>query len=86
MPSVSEWYSGKRVLVTGATGFMGKVLLEKLLRSCQNISTIYLLIRPKREKSPQQRLDEFTYLPVSSNRYVLENERTKLIVNLVKNR
>jgi FlaA1/EpsC-like NDP-sugar epimerase len=30
-PNVSEWYTDKNIFITGATGFIGKVLLEKLL-------------------------------------------------------
>lgn len=65
MSSVSEWYSGKNVFITGATGFMGKILIEKLLRSCQDIQKIYLLIRHKRGKSPKQRVDDLINIPVS---------------------
>ncbi|ARU58398.1 peptide synthetase [Oleiphilus messinensis] len=36
---------GKNVLVTGTTGFVGKVLLEKLIREIPDIGGIYLLIR-----------------------------------------
>ena len=38
-------YGNKSVLITGATGFVGKVILEKLLRSVPTIDKIYLLIR-----------------------------------------
>lgn len=44
--SISEFYQGKSVLVFGSTTFPGKVLLEKLLRSCPNIEKIYCPIRP----------------------------------------
>jgi WS/DGAT/MGAT family acyltransferase len=37
--------SGKRVLITGSTGFLAKVVLEKLLRSVPDIGRIVLLIR-----------------------------------------
>jgi len=30
---MKQYYSGKRLLVTGTTGFLGKVLLEKILYS-----------------------------------------------------
>ena len=43
---VSKFYENKTVFITGATGFMGKVLVEKLLRSTK-VRKIYLLIRPK---------------------------------------
>ena len=39
--SISEFYQGKTLLVFGSTTFPGKVLLEKLLRSCSNIEKIY---------------------------------------------
>ena len=38
-------YGSKSVLITGATGFVGKVVLEKLLRTVTDIDKIYLLIR-----------------------------------------
>lgn len=63
-PSVTDWYAGQHILVTGATGFMGKVLIEKLLRSCPKIATIYLLVRPKRGKEPTQRLEDFVNTPI----------------------
>ncbi|MGC8121674.1 fatty acyl-CoA reductase [Marinobacter sp. VGCF2001] len=39
---------GKRVLITGTTGFLGKVVLEKLIRAVPDIGGIYLLIRGNR--------------------------------------
>merc|ERR1711990_398204 len=52
---VAEFYRDKTVSITGATGFMGKVLVEKLLRST-SVARIYLLIRPKKGVLTQQRL------------------------------
>lgn len=62
---VAEWYRGKTIFVTGATGFMGKVMVEKLLYSCSGVKSIYILIRCKRGKSPQQRIQDMWQLPVS---------------------
>lgn len=54
-PTITEWISGKDVLVTGGTGFMGKVLIEKLLRSSPGINRIYLIARPKKGKTIEER-------------------------------
>lgn len=42
---VLEQLRGKKVLITGTTGFLGKVVLEKLMRAVPDIGGIYLLIR-----------------------------------------
>ena len=44
--SISDFYDGKNILVFGSTTFPGKVLLEKLLRSCPNLEKIYCPILP----------------------------------------
>lgn len=61
---VAEFYAEKSVFVTGGTGFMGKVLVEKLLRSCPKIKKIYLLMRPKRGQDVASRLTELTQSPL----------------------
>ncbi|XDV24403.1 hypothetical protein PO909_028604 [Leuciscus waleckii] len=58
MASISEWYAGKNVLITGATGFMGKVLVEKLLRSCPEVKALYILVRPKAGQSMSERVQD----------------------------
>ncbi|XP_023238990.1 putative fatty acyl-CoA reductase CG5065 isoform X2 [Centruroides sculpturatus] len=55
---IADYYKDKSVLITGATGFVGKVLVEKLLRSCSNIKYIYLLLRTKDGMGCRQRLDQ----------------------------
>ena len=55
---------GQVILITGATGFMGKVLLEKILR-ISDVDTIYLLIRNKKGKDSRQRVEELYHSPVS---------------------
>nr|CAI5836687.1 unnamed protein product [Callosobruchus analis] len=60
LPSIPEYFKGKNVFITGATGFIGKVLIEKLLRSCPEIGNIYVLIREKKGKDPAKRIKEMT--------------------------
>ncbi|MEO8193083.1 MAG: SDR family oxidoreductase [Gemmatimonadales bacterium] len=50
---------GARVLLTGCTGFVGKVVLEEMLRRREELGVerIYLLIRPRGRKSPEERFD-----------------------------
>ena len=38
---------GKTILLTGGTGFLGKVIIERLLRCAPDVARIYLLIRPQ---------------------------------------
>lgn len=43
---------------------MGKVLIEKLLRSCPDLNRIFVLIRSKKNKTPEERLEELGKIPV----------------------
>ncbi|XP_063241800.1 putative fatty acyl-CoA reductase CG5065 isoform X3 [Bacillus rossius redtenbacheri] len=52
---VQGLYRDCGVLVTGATGFLGKLTIEKILRSCPGVRTVYALVRPKRGISVDQR-------------------------------
>ncbi|KAL7013338.1 hypothetical protein ACKWTF_015342 [Chironomus riparius] len=61
--SISEFYNGQNIFLTGGTGFIGKVLIEKLLRSCPGIDNIYLLCRSKKGKNINERLEEITSSP-----------------------
>ncbi|XP_054264570.1 fatty acyl-CoA reductase wat-like isoform X1 [Macrosteles quadrilineatus] len=54
---IQEFYRGANVLITGATGFVGKILTEKLIRCVPNIGHIYLLIRGKKGKSSEERFE-----------------------------
>ena len=54
-PSISEFYNGTSVFITGGTGFIGKLVVEKLLRSCSGIENIYLLIRSKKNVNIKDR-------------------------------
>lgn len=59
LSDIPQWFAGKTIFVTGATGFMGKVLVEKLLRDCPDIEKMYLLIRTKKGVDAEQRREEY---------------------------
>lgn len=62
--SIPEFYADQEIFVTGASGFLGKVLVEKLLRSCGDLRTIYILLRPKKGKSIEERAKDLILLPL----------------------
>ncbi|XP_052749116.1 fatty acyl-CoA reductase wat-like [Galleria mellonella] len=64
LSDVQEFYKGKNILITGATGFLGKILMEKLLRSCPGVDNLYLLVRQKRGKDIFTRIEEIFDDPV----------------------
>jgi alcohol-forming fatty acyl-CoA reductase len=41
------YYAGKAILVTGATGLVGKALIETILRTLPDVRRLYLLVRPR---------------------------------------
>lgn len=62
--SIKSFYRNACILVTGGTGFIGKVLLEKLLRTCHDLQCIYVLLRSKRGLSSEERYHELIQNPV----------------------
>ncbi|KAL1191512.1 Fatty acyl-CoA reductase 6 [Cardamine amara subsp. amara] len=61
---IVRFLKGKSYLITGATGFLAKVMVEKLLRASPEIGKIFLLMRSKNQEASNKRLyDEI----ISSN-------------------
>ncbi|EDV37466.1 uncharacterized protein Dana_GF11398, isoform F [Drosophila ananassae] len=77
---IGQFYAGRSVFITGGTGFMGKVLVEKLLRSCPDIRNIYLLIRPKRGQEVSARLTELLNAPLFES---LRREKPKELSKVI---
>lgn len=64
---MQNFFNGRSIFLTGGSGFLGKVLLEKLVRSCHGLKHIYCLIRSKDNETPRQRLDKLFEAPVSTH-------------------
>lgn len=54
---ITQFYENANILITGGTGYLGKLLTQKLLRVC-NINTIYLIARENKGKQPSERLED----------------------------
>lgn len=56
---VEEAFVSKSIFITGATGFIGAVLVEKLLRSCKEIEKIFILVREKNDGNVKERFENY---------------------------
>ena len=50
LPTGRAYYAGRTILLTGATGLLGKALIEAIVRTLPDIARLYVLVRPKREE------------------------------------
>ncbi|KDO25860.1 hypothetical protein SPRG_20700 [Saprolegnia parasitica CBS 223.65] len=71
---MEDFYAGKGLFLTGGTGFIGKVVIEKLLRCTPDIDKIYVLVRPKKGRSAADRLESDVISSAIFNR--LRSERS----------
>lgn len=55
--NLKDFYNGKTVFLTGTTGFIGRLILAKIMR-LGNVKEVLFLTRPKKGKSNDQRLSE----------------------------
>ncbi|KAH8232165.1 hypothetical protein KR032_001146 [Drosophila birchii] len=60
---IQEFFKNKTIFLTGGTGFLGRVLIEKLLRTTE-LARIYALIRPKGGLSIGERILSWRKDPV----------------------
>ncbi len=49
---ICDRLAGEHLLVTGSTGLLAKVFIEKRLRTVDTIGGIHLLVRPKSDGTP----------------------------------
>lgn len=63
---MQQFYVEKTIFITGGSGFMGKVMIEKLLYSCSDVKEVIILMRPKRGKSASERVEDFVNVPAFS--------------------
>lgn len=56
--SIRESLAGKHVLLTGASGFLGKVWIQMILDRLPEIGKLYVLMRPKGRLSARQRFEK----------------------------
>lgn len=56
---VLRFYEGKSIFLTGGTGFVGKCVLEKIMRTLPCVACVYVLVRTKDgARPPADRLNE----------------------------
>ncbi|XP_063904220.1 fatty acyl-CoA reductase wat-like [Zophobas morio] len=56
-------FKNQTIFLTGATGFLGKVMIAKLLTDCEDIKKVYMLLRSKKGKNTEQRFEEIFEQP-----------------------
>lgn len=81
---IQEFFREAHVFITGGTGFIGKILTEKLVRSVPHLGQIYMLIRGKRGMNAQQRFEQLLENPVSKDLTAI-TVNTHTIENIEKN-
>ncbi|KAJ3681564.1 hypothetical protein LUZ60_016053 [Juncus effusus] len=53
---IAGYFKGKSILIIGSTGFLGKILMEKILRVEPEVKRVFLLVRAAEDESAKQRV------------------------------
>lgn len=56
--TIVQFLRGRQLFVTGATGFLAKVLVEKILWEQPDVGMIHLLVQRRGDTTPEQRLQD----------------------------
>ena len=56
--NVENFYKGKTIFLTGTTGFVGKVVLEKFIRSLSSFKKIFIMVRGKKNMTVRERFEK----------------------------
>lgn len=75
---MKDFLRNKSVFLTGATGFLGKLMIQKLLRC--DVKEIFLLTRPKKGVSSSDRLEKVLKEPI----FVKINENKEMHIKKLK--
>lgn len=75
---IREFFKNQSIFLTGATGFLGKVILEKLLQTT-DVKMVYILIRKKRDKDIKERVADIFQDPLFQ---VLHRERRDFLMRV----
>lgn len=65
--SLKSFYTGKNILLTGGTGFMGITMVEKLLRSFPEVGSITMVVRDKKGVTVEERKNSYFNHKVMNN-------------------
>ena len=55
---IKTFYEGKTIFLTGTTGFVGKVVLEKIIRSLPGFKKVFVMVRAKKNMNVRERFEK----------------------------
>ncbi|XP_013135901.1 PREDICTED: fatty acyl-CoA reductase 1-like [Papilio polytes] len=76
---IQRFYTCSKIFITGGSGFIGKLIIEKIFRAC-NVDKIYILIRSKKNMKPKARLSEILKDPIFSKLHTKQPDFVNKII------
>lgn len=65
-PTIAQFLAGKNIFITGGSGFLGTLLIERLLSATPELGKVYVLIRAKNGHSAESRIERMMSKVVST--------------------